>query len=299
MKVPLEPIPTEQIVIVKQKPPKSELRAVEGTRPMASVLGNSPTAQKQRSDVGQLEKAYPWLLGASTCLSALLCWMYVSKPVILQEASSSKEKTAQNVSQAENKVLPNPVPNPVADKVTAADTSGASLVPSDSQLPSSAKHVSSSFNKGNPTQIGAPVMIDPRMLNQAQATSKDKGDGSGWEKTNLKVQHILSADAGTGENEKIVINVPVLYQTRSMRWTPDKIEKAQDVLARLMLYERSLSNLRKDGEDIVADWNAIIRDTVPASALRADSPSLPYNHGQSNGATELPGSSSVIQVEEK
>ncbi len=29
------------------------------------------------------DKAYPWLLGASTCLSALLCWMYVSKPVIV------------------------------------------------------------------------------------------------------------------------------------------------------------------------------------------------------------------------
>lgn len=292
MKVPLEPIPTEQIVLVKQKPPGRELRAAGATRAMAGAMDAGRPPVKAQADAGQLEKAYPWLLGVSTCLSALLCWMYVTKPVIVQESPSPAARPAVQAAAGN-------AGNP-ADKAED-EPAVASLVPSDTRLPGSdapsgtvAKPVSAQSAHGDAPL--APLAVDPRMLSKA-GDAREESVAVGWEKTNLKVQHILSADAGTGSNEKIVLNVPVLYQTRSMRWTPDKIMKAQDVLARLMLYERSLSNLRKDGESIVADWNAIIRDSVPASALRADSPSLPYNHGQ-GGSTGLPGSSSVIQVEE-
>ena len=285
MKVPLEPIPTEQIMIVKPKAPKGGLRASDNTQMHAGMIshGDAP------AEAGQLEKAYPWLLGVSTCLSALLCWMYVTKPVIVNDvvgapaAEAGQELVARDAGKSDNAVVP----------VTTSNE--PSLMPSSDQLPSanpSAKAVAAQNTK-------VPEVIDPRMLSQARHEARERGVGVGWEKTNLKVQHILSADTGTGENEKIVINVPVLYETRSMRWTPDKIEQAREVLARLMLYERNLNNLRNEGSAILADWNAIIKDTVPASTLRADSPSLPYNHGQENEPMILPGSSSVIQVEEK
>lgn len=288
MRVPLEPIPTEQIVVVKQRKPTNSLRAID-TRGM----GKSTPTPNQERDTGQLEKAYPWLLGVSTCLSALLCWMYVSKPVIVQESGALPPAPADNqVAEHQSADSPQADAVPVS---TAAD-----LMPSDSRLPSSADTSTAvAAGKAVTAHGGMPTVIDPRLLTQAQRDAAEQGVGTGWEKTNLKVQHILSADAGTGEHEKIVINVPVLYETRSMRWTPAQVEKARGVLGRLMLYERNLSNLRKEGASILDDWNQIIRDTVPAASLRADSPSLPYNHGQGGQPEALPGSASVIQVEEK
>ncbi len=287
MKVPLEPIPTEQIVIVKQKPPSGELRA-GNTRQLGGITGMGsgyPAAEDKRAEGGQLEKAYPWLLGASTCLCALLCWMYVTKPVIIQETEDSTVGyVAPQVASQE--------PKNVSEKKSTKPPADADLAPSDSQLPSST-------NKPVASLKSTPEKIDPRMLTKAQRDAAERGVAAGWERTNLKVQHILSADAGSGEHEKIVINVPVLYETRSMRWTPEQIEKAREVLGRLMLYERSLSNLRKEGTEILADWNQIIKDTVPAESLRADSPSLPYNHGQGVDPVALPGSATAIQVEDK
>lgn len=287
MKVPLEPIPTEQIVLVKQKPPTGGLRAPDGHMPSSAT-----------ADTGQLEKAYPWLLGVSTCLSALLCWMYVTKPVIVQEVSADSPAVAPPLEQVAD--VKTAKKKDVAASQVVEPTS-AELVPSDNQLPragSGGKHVVS-VNPKSVAGQGAPVPIDPRLLNSGLRGAAEPGVGLGWEKTNLKVQHILTADAGSGEHEKIVINVPVLYETRSMRWTPDHVEKAREVLARLMLYERNLSNLRKEGSAILADWNELLKETVPAGSLRADSPSLPYNHGQGHQAGTLPESSSAIKVENK
>ncbi|MBT8043703.1 MAG: hypothetical protein KJO79_02030, partial [Verrucomicrobiae bacterium] len=61
MKVPLEPIPTQQIVVVEKDTPHTEITVDEGV------------GQKTDDGTSQLDRAYPWLLGASTCLSALLC----------------------------------------------------------------------------------------------------------------------------------------------------------------------------------------------------------------------------------
>ena len=289
MKVPLEPIPTEQIVLVKQKPPTGGLRAPDGR-------GDDHVSSS--ADTGQLEKAYPWLLGVSTCLSALLCWMYVTKPVIVQDASANSPALVSPVGQMPEMKI---VEKKDAMASQAVEPVAAELVPSDNQLPragSGGKHAVSANPKSVAGQ-GAPVVIDPRLLNSGLRGAAEPGVGLGWEKTNLKVQHILTADAGSGEHEKIVINVPVLYETRSMRWTPDHVEKAREVLARLMLYERNLSNLRKEGSAILADWNELLKETVPAGSLRADSPSLPYNHGQGHQTGTLPESSSAIKVENK
>ena len=275
MKVPLEPIPTEQIVLAKEKPPRTSMMAPDTRHPIIT-----PAVPQ---DSGQLEKAYPWLLGVSTCLSALLCWMYVSKPVIVQETA---------VSSQPQEIIEPAAPKPkLVEQTTQVTTNRvAELVPSDNQLPSAGNTKVASAS-GQPEMV-----IDPRATSRASRDAAEAGVVPGWEKTNLKVQHILSADLGTGEHERIVLNVPVLYESRNMRWTPTDIEKAREILARLMLYERNLSNLRKESHVILADWNHLLKQTVPATSLRADSPSLPYNQGQQLSPTLLP-ESSLIKVE--
>lgn len=161
--------------------------------------------------------------------------------------------------------------------------SGVDLIPSENALPGVL-----SADRALATQ--SPKAIDPSQL-------AGSGDGSGWETTNSRVQHILSADTGNGELTKIVLNVPVLYQTRTMRWTPADIKKARGVLTRLMVYEGNLAKIKQEGKALLMDWNQILEKTVPAQALRADSPSLPYNHGEQLRNGGLPDSGSTIKVE--
>ncbi len=279
MKVPLEPIPTEQIVLVEKERPRAEVRVHE----RGHAAGRDEHAGRASA---RLERAYPWLLGASTCLSAMLCWMYVTKPVIATVSAGSGADTLALVELAEDAAAS----SEVADGI---EPRAGELVPSDTALPGTQAPASQQAGEG----AVSPEAISPQRLAAEGAGGDAAAMSLGWEATNLRVQHILSADAGNGALEKIVINVPVLYETRTMRWTSADIVKARDVLSRLMLYERNLSNLRQEGQVLLKDWNELLEETVPAPSLRADSPSLPYNHGQGDQRGSLPRSSSAIKVE--
>jgi|GEM_PF-608584 hypothetical protein len=284
MKVPPAPNTQEPIVIVQKNPSTGVIQS-SAAGSVGAMLDNHSGSKNFLRGQGQLERVYPWLLAVSTLLSTVLCWLYVTKPVVIEEISvlpSGRSELNMNTQ----------LPHETSHKQIVGVTTPLGLVPSDSELPSAR-------NRSSEAMPGAPIEIDPRKLTMAKRANSTLSVSNGWEKTNLKVQHILSADVGMTENEKIIINVPVLYQTRSMRWTPQQMVKARDVLERLMLYERDLSKLRKEGLDIMASWNHIIRDTIPAGSLRADSPSLPYNHGDAKDPALLPGSASAIQVEGK
>jgi len=274
MNSPLEPIPTTQAVAIEASPSTYE-RPVTGR----SGRGRNVTKSAPAPELNGMIKAYPWLLGTSVCLSAVLCWMYVTKPVIAAASVATSQSTVSNPPPSNEPSLP---------------AGGASLIPSDTALPGAEPSATNRAAVGHGAkQLGSPVSIDPRKL---AAMSGDPSE-AGWESTNLKVQHILSADSGNGQLEKIILDVPVRYETRTMRWTSMDVEKARNVLGRLMIYERDLNNLRKQGEIILQDWNSLMEHTVPAPALRADSPSIPYNHSHGNERGALPDSSTVIQVD--
>ena len=235
----------------------------------------NPSESHVSSPPAPSNKAYPVLLAISLCLSAVLCWMYVTKPVIV--AASTDEAGVASDSSLDS------------TGAAAASTKGeksvgkraqSELVPSDSGLPGSrasgSKRVSSSASKP----------IDPLKLMAS-------GNGTGWETTNARVQHILRADSGNGELTNIVLNVPVLYQTRTMRWTPGDVANARLILTRLMVYEGNLSKVKLEGEALLVDWNRLLEKTVPSSALRADSPSIPYNRSQGTSGQTLPGDEAI------
>lgn len=223
------------------------------------------------------------MLGLSTCLSAVLCYMYVTKPVMVAPATELGSATHEQGVAHSSLGSGTPSGPKNSTKGTAS-----SLIPSDSALPGMKPAAGVTPPKG--ARPGSPKAIDPRKLMAS-------GDGSGWETTNSRVQHILSADIGNGERTKIVLNVPVLYQTRTMRWTPADVKKAREILTRLMVYENSLSKIKLEGKALLIDWNQLLGKTVPAPALRADSPSLPNNHSRQSGTQNFPNSGSTIKVE--
>ena len=105
---------------------------------------------------------------------------------------------------------------------------------------------------------------------------------SPFEQTNLRIQHILTAEAPGGHLAKIDLDVPVLYQSRNIRWTAAEVEEARLLLSRLSDYQEKSRALREEGTGLLESWNRLMDRSIPAGALRADSPSLPSN--QQNAA---------------
>lgn len=261
MKEPINPIPRDLSL---------DLKHVTGSSSESGdmALNKSSKLSRANARVSRVDPAYHWLLIASLFLSSILCWLYVTKPVIVENVSSDTSKPGMETPGASGQ---------------GGSSRVAALVPSSDSLPgeaSSANHI--------------PRKISPGAL--AAASMANSPFSPGWESTNLKVQHILSADTGGEELEKIVLDVPVLYESRSLRWTHDDIAQARKLMQRLVVYESHLNHLRNEGQEILQDWNQLIENTMPANALRADSPSLPHNHGDSGSSGYLPDSSSLIKV---
>lgn len=98
-----------------------------------------------------------------------------------------------------------------------------------------------------------------------------------FEETNLRVQHILTAIAPDGQKARIDIEVPVLYQSRKLRWSASEVANARELLRRLSDYQERTRVLQGEGRELLGLWNQLVENSIPASQLRADSPTLPAN----------------------
>jgi hypothetical protein len=97
------------------------------------------------------------------------------------------------------------------------------------------------------------------------------------EETNLRVQHVLNATTADGDLSRVVLDVPVIYASRHLRWTEAEVARARAIHARLGDFHEQSRQLRELGAGILADWNELIEQSIPIADLRADSPSLPAN----------------------
>lgn len=201
------------------------------------------TLQKanRRTATCATQRAYPWLLVASTAIAGTFCTLYITKPVIVTSSSAAPPSTQTSfpASSPAIKVRPNLMPN--ADHLPGEKISAR----------------------------------------QASATREDvqpAGPSVGaFEQTNLRVQHILNAQAPNGHLAKIDLDVPVLYQSRNLHWTPTEVAEARKLMIRLQDYQEKSGALRSEGADLLAAWNQMVEKSIPTSVLRADSPTLPAN----------------------
>lgn len=238
----MKPLPAEGS-LVERKP--------LGANALPSILpqANAPySTANRKSQVAQIHRVYPWLLMASTIVAAFFCYLYMTKPVFLP----APEPTVLNPG-----AIP-PQPGP------ASSGSGGALVPSSDRLP------------GDPLLANRPMPADPRTT----AFRKSGNDGL-YEETNLRVQHVLTAEAPGGDVNRISLNVPVLYKSRNLRWNQQDVAKARDLLTRLSDYQERSRALRAEGISLLDAWNRLIDRSIPSAGLRADSPSLTTNQGES------------------
>jgi hypothetical protein len=188
--------------------------------------------------------------------------MYLTKPVIV----SSPPNAASSDGSAK----------PALTAAGGASSQAPSLIPGRDSLP------------GDSSAGIKPIPADPRKALPAPPSIDS------FEETNLRVQHILTAEAPGGHLDRIDIDVPVLYQSRQLRWTAAEISEARDLMVRLMDYQEKSRQLRSEGDSLLTAWNHLIGRSIPGSQLRADSPTLPENQ---QDAADAPRPASLISNE--
>lgn len=215
-----------------------------------------------------VQRVYPWLLFTSTAVAAIFCLMYITKPVIM----------------ASQGPFPGVPESPVLPKVTTPVTVSAKttgMMPDHDRLPG---------------EKAAPL--------PTSTTSRDGGDSAhlatsanpAFEQTNIRIQHILTAEAPGGHLAKIDLDVPVLYQSRNIRWSAAEAAEARALLARLSDYQEKSRILREEGAELLDSWNRLIERSIPTGALRADSPSLPANQQDAADAPRPAGLNTTESV---
>lgn len=256
----MRPLPTSnQVAPVTAKQP---VPTATQTLELGPLHNPSPAPNRRASSSGAAQRSYPWLLLASTGLAAVFCGLYLTKPVIAASAPAAPLNSAFD---------PTP-PLPPGPAATKAEKQTASLLPNSGALPGDAS--------------AKPQATDPRRLQSAEA-----GPAASYEETNLRVQHVLQAQGPSGEDlGKIKLEVPVLYGSRSLRWTPAEIARARELLVQIGDYQEKSRALQAEGGALLSEWNALVGDSVPGAVLRADSPTLTrdalLNPGEGLDSTE-------------
>jgi hypothetical protein len=238
----MRPLPTStQVAPVNPRP--APVAATPQTLELGPLNSHATPAPNRRSPAAATQRAYPWLLVTSTVLSAVFFGLYLTKPVI-----------AAGVSPAASEVALEPAP-PMPPG-PAMQKPQESLLPNGKALPGDA--------------ATRPQSTDPRRLGSAAS-----GSAAAYEETNLRVQHVLNARGPDGEDlGKVTLEVPVLYGSRTLRWTPEEVARARALLVRIGDYQEKSRALREEGGMLLEQWNALVGDSIPAGSLRADSPSL-------------------------
>lgn len=201
------------------------------------------------------------MLFASTAIAAAFCLAYITKPVILTS--------------------PAPTPREQATPQVAAnieqDSPLEKILPDNSQLPGETR---------NSPSVAETDGIPPVPLSAGQK----------YEETNLRMQHILDAESPSGDLDRIIVDVPVLYESRNLRWTQKEVGEARVLMQRLTEHQEKTRNLRDEGKILLQSWNVLMESSIPTETLRADSPSLPSNQRSLN-APIPPAADDSIKVQ--
>lgn len=210
------------------------------------------------------------MLTVSTAIAGLFCFLYITKPVTIAANAPS-----QSMANPDKTSL-------IAPITPGISSSPAKLMPSADRLPGETT---------SPTPLGKHIPTNPHAALPALTSAGP------FEETNLRIQHILTAEAPGGHLDRIDIDVPVLYHSRTLRWTEQEVAGARDLLVRLMDYQEKSLQLRSDGAALLDAWNHLIENSIPATELRADSPSLPANQHDASDAPRPAGLSTTESIQ--
>lgn len=238
-----------------------------GASPLSGASSGTHDAYSNRRKNGSGSGAYPFLLLLSTGVAGLFCYLYLTKPVIV-EAAAPVSPVAVPVAVVEKPLVAAPAvvapaPAPQAPAERPAAPASVALAPSSQKLPGDT----------------VPAPAAPRKTIGKTAANV-------FEETNLRIQHVLIAEAPGGARNRLEFEVPVLYRSRNLRWSPAEVAQARELLGKLADYQEKNRTLRAEGIVLLDAWNHLISRSIPGGVLRADSPTLPANQDEANGSPQ-------------
>jgi hypothetical protein len=188
-------------------------------------------------------------------------------------------------------------------ELQTVETKAPTLLPDGNSLPDSS-HPNSQKQSKEPATKPEAMKQDKGVDAQPDPEKAvHEADTSLWEPTGITVSRVfLATDGAKGEVRKIPMNVPVLYESRLMALDKDKQRAVARLLDKLVNYRTRLAAIRKEGSDLLAEWNQIISSSTPQDLLLSDSPTLiekggtdATGHGESAPGFE-PGKGVSVEV---
>ncbi len=180
---------------------------------------------------------------------------------------------------------------------TAPSGASATETPEASRPSSANSRDQQDSNKLTSTEEQAPAISNP-LSDAAGATLQEPKFGSdGFEPTNLKVQQAVVVELSDGQLQKILLEIPVLYQSRELKMNPQRVSELRQLRDQVVNHHTKLRDLRSEGAMLLSAWNQFLKKTTPIPALRVDSVTLPSNQGpQAPNRYSKPGEKADIQI---
>lgn len=216
------------------------------TEPLPTTGGIPLDIHGEGASKRALARFYPPLLTLSMALTGVFCYLYITKPVVVENGEGSAAPVASAVVH-----LP-ATPGGVGAN-EEVEESGLAPFPEGAALPGDEVETIDTRR--------LPVPVVNRSL----------------EPTNLRMQHIFMADTGAEQMERLELELPVLYECRTLSWDAESIEEARYLALQMSEHLKDVQIVRKNGEALMAQWKELLKRTMPTDVLRADSPSLPEN----------------------
>ncbi|MEM9079748.1 MAG: hypothetical protein AAGC74_03545 [Verrucomicrobiota bacterium] len=188
-----------------------------------------------------VEAFYPLLLGLSTILTGVFLWMYVTKPVVVRQMPESSQEEAGAMVM-------------VKQDVNESSVADLQPWPEEDRLPG---ELSGAAELARVAPVLSQSMLEP---------------------TQLRMQHIFLVDSGESPHERVELEVPVYYESRTLAWTPERIQEARLLAGEMAAYLEAVRQVREQGESLAARWELLVSESMPLEVLPPDSPSRSENH---------------------
>jgi hypothetical protein len=254
-----------------------------------------------------------WLLAAATlmvCGRARAQAAADGSPTVQTQTVPEPEQLLRKAQENAKVAALDEIPPPVGVR----HESKALQNPAQLKLPSDPSSLPDNSRPNRPKQtaltgesIAKPEPIKQDLAHNPQSEDSGKvvnaSDTSIWEPTGITVSRLfLASDGANGEVHKVPMSVPVLYESRLLALDKDKQRAIARLLDKLMSYRTRLAAITKEGADLLAEWNQIIRSSTPQDLLLSESPTLVEKgsndataHGENVSGFE-PGKGVSVQV---
>ncbi len=207
--------------------------AVEGTP--VHLNGDKPSEAKP------LNRFYPPLLFFSTALTGVFLFLYLTKPVIVQQAPATVVEAAEVV--------------PVSNVLEVVEAPSEELSPwPESEL------------LGSNSLPGLEVEIVPP--NFEEETS--------FLPTTLGVEQIVTVESLDGELEELTVSLPVLYPEDMLSWDDESVLAAEELAADIDAHLTKVREVQANGVRLLESWNHLVSKSVPQTVI-AEQKSLGFS----------------------